>query len=270
MLNIHQITKDKLNYFHKNHKIPNIIFHGPSGSGKSTLLNDFLNQIYDNNNELLNNYVMSVNCVYGKGIKFIREELKFFAKTNIQTHNGNIFKSVVLLNGDKLTIDAQSALRRCIELFSHNTRFFIIVENKNKLLKPILSRFCSIYVPLPIINNISTNLYTHKINTIFKNDTSYTKHLTVLKKKLLDVNWNIITNDELIKLVDYLYDKSFSTLNIFDLLNTSFNLDEQIKNKLLFIFDKIKYEFKNEKMLLLFVLNFIFIDNNINLEQLIK
>lgn len=269
MLNIHQITKDKLNYFHKNHKIPNIIFHGPSGSGKSTLLNDFLNQIYDNN-ELLNNYVMFVNCVYGKGIKFIREELKFFAKTNIQTHNGNIFKSVVLLNGDKLTIDAQSALRRCIELFSHNTRFFIIVENKNKLLKPILSRFCSIYVPLPIINNISTNLYTHKINTIFKNDTSYNKHLTVLKKKLLDVNWNIITNDELIKLVDYLYDKSFSTLNIFELLNTSFNLDEQIKNKLLFIFDKIKYEFKNEKMLLLFVLNFIFIDNNINLEQLIK
>ena len=40
-------------------------------------------------------------------------------------------------NADKLTIDAQSALRRCIELFSHNTRFFIVVEDKNKLLRPI-------------------------------------------------------------------------------------------------------------------------------------
>jgi DNA polymerase III delta prime subunit len=36
-----------------------------------------------------------------------------------------------------LTIDAQSALRRCIEQFSFNTRFFIIIENKHKLLKPI-------------------------------------------------------------------------------------------------------------------------------------
>ena len=44
----------------------------------------------------------------------------------------------------KLTIDAQSALRRCIEIYSHNTRFFFIVENKNKLLKPIISRFASI------------------------------------------------------------------------------------------------------------------------------
>jgi dihydroorotase len=52
----------------------------------------------------------------------------------------------------ELTIDAQSALRRCIELFSHNTRFFIVVENKDKLLNPILSRFCDIFVPEPAMN----------------------------------------------------------------------------------------------------------------------
>ena len=46
-------------------------------------------------------------------------------------------------------MDAQSALRRCIEQFSHNTRFFIIVENIETLLKPILSRFCNIYIPSP-------------------------------------------------------------------------------------------------------------------------
>ena len=67
---------------------------------------------------------MYVNCAHGKGIKFIREELKFFAKTNINLKEGEIFKSIVLLNADKLTIDAQSALRRCIELFNHTTRFF--------------------------------------------------------------------------------------------------------------------------------------------------
>ena len=71
---------------------------------------------------------MYINCAHGKGIRFIRDELKFFAKTNIQHKNGNIFKSVILFNADKLTTDAQSALRRCIEQFSHTTRFFIVID----------------------------------------------------------------------------------------------------------------------------------------------
>ena len=31
-------------------------------------------------------YHMIVNCSHGKGIKFIREDLKFFAKTNISSN----------------------------------------------------------------------------------------------------------------------------------------------------------------------------------------
>ena len=148
-LEIHQNIKEKLRYFHSIHKIPNIIFNGPNGSGKSTIVNEFISLIYDENKEKIKDFVMYVNCAHGKGIKFIREELKFFAKTHIHSNEGNTFKSIVLFNGDKLTMDAQSALRRCIELFSHNTRFFIVVEDKYKLLKPILSRFCEIYISEP-------------------------------------------------------------------------------------------------------------------------
>ena len=100
------------------HKIPNIIFHGPSGSGKRTIVHEFINTIYENDHERIRSFVRYVNCAHGKGIKFIREELKFFAKTHIQSNGGDIFKSIVLLNADKLTMDAQSALRRCIELFN--------------------------------------------------------------------------------------------------------------------------------------------------------
>ena len=145
-LNIHYDIKAKLKYFYEIRKIPNIIFNGPSGSGKSTIVNDFISLIYEGNKDKIKDLVMYVNCAHGKGIKFIREELKFFAKTHINSNGGDIFKSIILLNGDKLTMDAQSALRRCIELFSHNTRFFIIVEDKYKLLIPILSRFCEIYI----------------------------------------------------------------------------------------------------------------------------
>ena len=166
-LNIHKDIIDRLQVFITNKKIPNIIFHGPMGSGKRTLLNKFINMIYENDNMLIQNNTLQVNCAHGKGIKFIREDLKFFAKTNINIKNGNFFKSIILLNADKLTMDAQSALRRCIELFSHTTRFFIIVEDKYKLLKPILSRFCEIYISLPLINNKITNLYTYNLDKYF-------------------------------------------------------------------------------------------------------
>ena len=151
-LEIHNDIKNKLNYFKEKNKIPNIIVHGPVGSGKKTVLFEFINSIYNNNFDLIKNYVMNVNCAHGKGIKFIREELKFFAKTNVDLKQGSLFKSIILINADKLTIDAQSALRRCIELFSHSTRFFIVVEDKYKLLKPILSRFCEIFIDNPIVN----------------------------------------------------------------------------------------------------------------------
>ena len=71
----------------------------------------------------------------------------------------------MLLNADQLTIDAQSALRRCIEIFSKSTRFILIIQNKDKILKPILSRFCEIYVKLPIFDNININLHKHLINS---------------------------------------------------------------------------------------------------------
>ena len=173
-LPIHKNIIDKLDYFIKIKKIPNIIFHGVSGSGKKTIVHNFIYKIYtiykeddSINSEItstnIQNNVMYVNCAHSKGIKFIREELKFFARTQINYVGGNFFKSIILSNADKLTIDAQSALRRCIELFNHTTRFFIIVEDKYKLLKPILSRFCEIYIPEPCINNNNINLYKYNL-----------------------------------------------------------------------------------------------------------
>ncbi len=160
-MDIHKNIKSKLEYFIKSKKIPHIVFHGPAGSGKRGLLEFLINNIYTTINNR-NKYVMYINCAHGKGIRFIRDELKFFAKTNIQHKNGNIFKSVILFNADKLTTDAQSALRRCIEQFSHTTRFFIVIDEHNKLLKPIISRFCNIHVPLPLINDVNMSIHEYK------------------------------------------------------------------------------------------------------------
>ena len=85
-LPIHQKIIEKLDYFIASNKIPHIIFHGSSGSGKRTIVDQFLNKIYQCDKQKIKSNVMFVNCAHGKGIKFIREELKFFAKTNIQSN----------------------------------------------------------------------------------------------------------------------------------------------------------------------------------------
>ena len=270
-LEIHKNIEDKLKYFYDIKKIPNIIFNGPSGSGKSTIVDKFINLIYGKNKDMIHNYVMYVNCAHGKGIKFIRDELKFFAKININSNSGDTFKSIILLNGDKLTIDAQSALRRCIELFSHNTRFFIIVEDKYKLLKPILSRFCEIYVPKPEINNKQINLYKYNLNETYKFEDINKTRLEWLKK---EINKNINVKStivELTKLIIKFYEKGYSALDIISLIENDeniLNVSLEKKYELLISFNKIKREFRNEKLLMFFILNFAFLDNEYNLENI--
>ena len=204
MLKIHNNIIKQLDWFINNHQIPNILFHGENGSGKKTLLNLFINNIYNNNNILINENVMYVECGKGKGIKFIRDELKYFAKSSVK--NLSLIKCIVLINADKLTIDAQSALRRCIELFSITTRFFIIVENKYKLLLPILSRFCCIYVPL-----VKGNLYKYNIDLMNNTKIFDNKRSKYLKQKL-----NLIKNNntDIKELTNLLYNNAYSALDL--------------------------------------------------------
>jgi DNA polymerase III delta prime subunit len=257
LLNIHSDIKKKLDYFHSVKKIPNIIFHGPSGCGKRTILNYFIQRIYNDDKEKIKTFCMYINCAFGKGIKFIREELKFFAKTHIHSNGGDIFKSIVLLNADKLTMDAQSALRRCIELFSHTTRFFIIVEDKYKLLKPILSRFCEIYIPEPMYEGEVINLYKYNISETFSLKEVKSQKIEYLKNKLTSIN----KNENLLVLSKKLYEKGYSGLDIIQLLekHTMFlHLTNEKRYELLIAFNKVRKEFRCEKLLMMFILTFLF------------
>lgn len=262
---MHSQIMDKLEYFHKSHKIPNILFHGPSGSGKKTMVNHFLNLIYNGNKDKIKDFVMNVNCAHGKGIKFIRDELKFFAKTHINSNGGDMFKSIVLLNADKLTTDAQSALRRCIELFSHNTRFFIIVEDKYKLLKPILSRFCEIYI------RSNGNLYSQNVNKAFMMQTYKQQRITWLKKEL-SKRMPVITDPcKLIPFITKLYEKAYCGLDLITVLEdpaVAPHLLPEKRYELLFHFSRVRKEFRNEKLIMWFVLYFAYLSSNVSLENI--
>lgn len=271
MLTIHNSIKQKLDSFLGLHKIPNIIFHGPSGSGKRTIVNEFIHKIYNNDKKIIKTFVMYVNCAHGKGIKFIRDDLKFFARSHINSNGGENFKSIVLLNADKLTMDAQSALRRCIELFSHNTRFFIVVENKYNMLKPILSRFCEIHIPSPTYDGSIINLYTHNINETFNMNDKNKIKLDWLKKELVNIKkLNDISSEILMSSSVKFYEKGYSCMDLLQLIEKNdFIYDNTTaKYELIMCVNRIKREFRNEKLLMLFVLNFVFLSLELSLENI--
>jgi hypothetical protein len=264
-LDIHRGIKNKLDEFIDKKKIPHIIFHGDSGSGKRHILNYFIHEIYkraENAKELMKQYIMYVNCAHSKGIRFFRDELKFFAKTNIQGKDGAFFKSIILFNADKLTTDAQSALRRCIEKYSHTTRFFIVVENKDKLLKPILSRFCDIYLPLPIIDGKFMSLHEYNLKFFPKGNEKRKKWLekNVLNKK------NYTNLKKCFTFSGELYEKAYSALDLFEIIK-KINIDECKKYHYLLHFDEIRREFRNDKLLIFYILFFVFMRPEYNLEN---
>ena len=249
--NYHENIYRKLDYFHTNNKIPNIIMYGSSGTGKRTILYQFLNKIYDNDKPKMKMNTMIVNCAHGKGIKFIREELKFFAKSNIQT--GVLFKSIVLINADFLTIDAQSALRRCIELFSHNTRFFIIVENMNRLLNPILSRFCAIYVPEYRVDGKNVNLHAHFLKQKYDDVDSDRK--SQLNTHMNDFMTKKGSPQKISELTSNLYENGYSCIDVIEWIDE--HIDDQTRSKITMEFHKIRKEYRCEKMLTFYILMMI-------------
>jgi len=266
-LNIHNDIKDKLNTFIVDKKIPHIIFYGPSGCGKRYILRYFINNIYKTEDNI-KRYVMYINCAHSKGIRFIRDELKFFAKTNIHLKAGNIFKSIVLFNADKLTTDAQSALRRCIEQFSHTTRFFIVIENQNKLLKPILSRFCNIFIRLPIINDKEVSLHLYKQKFVSK---KY-KKLQIKRSEWLinqlDKKSNYASMEKCMIFSTKLYEKAYSALDIMRIIYEGSKLENRRKFATLIYFDKVRKEFRNEILLISFLINVVFMRPELCLENI--
>jgi hypothetical protein len=293
---IHPEVATKLQHFIENKKIPNIIFHGSNGCGKNTILSNFIRAVYGNAKPIIKTHVMTVNCAYGRGIRFIREDLKYFAKTNLDTVNGEMFKSIVLLNADKLTIDAQSALRRCIELFCHSTRFFIVVEDKNKLLKPILSRFCEIYVPDHVSTQgkrgpaVHVNLHKVAIERLLGFKKHHDARIVALKrlltkhgifpiKKTTDAALYGTSDDvvpsciELMQLSETIAERGYSALDLIHILeeDTAACEDDDARftnYELLMAFNGVKREFRNEKLLILFILYFIVFRSEIDLKNI--
>jgi hypothetical protein len=96
-----------------------------------------------------------------------------------------------------------------------------------------------------------------------------------LQKTFVENNKNLKTDlrpNFLIELSEKLYERAYSGVDIIYLLENQtsqfLNLSVDKKYELLFAFNKVKKEFRNDKLLLMFILNFLFISLDYTLENI--
>lgn len=179
----HNLILDRLQIISKDESIPHVIFYGPQGSGKKTMIKLFLQMLYD---DTVNNIEETIFKVSGSGnnesdvsIKrsnyhieiepnnnnfdryLIQEVVREYAirmPLNVFTVK-KVYKTVLINNVDNLSYYAQTALRRMMEKYSDTCRFILWCRSLSKVIDPLVSRCLGIRVPAPSDNDIFKHVY---------------------------------------------------------------------------------------------------------------
>lgn len=128
----HDNKVEVLNKLIDKRELPHLLFYGQSGTGKTSTILALAKQMYGVN---YRRYILELNASDDRGIEMVRSKIPTFAKTKTDD-----LRLVILDEADAMTSDAQSALRRIMELYIKNCRFCLICNNINKILPGIQSR----------------------------------------------------------------------------------------------------------------------------------
>ena len=250
-LTFHPNQTKLLTSLSENSEFPHLIFYGPDGAGKKTRVHCFLSKVYGEGIYKMNTInkelkLKSKNISYmvtssnyhlefcpsdvGNNDKFIishviKETSSF---TQLDTESQKNFKVIVLLEADKMTKEAQSALRRTMEKYSENCRIIMIVNDLSAIIDPIRSRCFSLRIPSPTKDEIKKVL--QHIKNIEKIDINETQINSIIEKHGKNVR-ECITCLQMTSLGNYnnrVYEPEY--INIFNSINKQIFREQSAKS----------------------------------------
>lgn len=137
-----EITARLSRYVERN-ELSHLLFSGPAGTGKTSAAHAIAHQLYGDD---WRENLLELNASDERGIDVVRDRIKNFARSSF---GGFEYRIIFLDEADSLTNDAQSALRRTMEQFSHNTRFILSCNYSSRIIDPIQSR-CAVFRFSPV------------------------------------------------------------------------------------------------------------------------
>lgn len=181
-LDYHKDQADQLKKLVHSDDFPHLLVYGPNGAGKKTRIMCALRELYGPGVEklrierqqfetpskktiemttLASNYHIEINPsdagIYDRIV--IQELIKNIAQANqLDVHSQKSFKVVLLTEVDRLTKDAQHALRRTMEKYMATCRLILSCNSTSRVIPAVRSRCLALRVASPTHEQIATIL----------------------------------------------------------------------------------------------------------------